>query len=153
MWNLNAEIELLRITQKFKPLADCFHFGLSKRAPFPFSRKCLVDVYSNKNFFFEDIFVQKNIIQALTSFNINVWYGMLSQSIVPSITKKSYFLLVGFGTATIYRPLNTKVQSRKFCIRKNRNKIVSIETGRIVTAHLLPSSKLENIACERRFSN
>ena len=38
---------------------------------------------------------------------------------------------------------STSPRSRKFCIRRNNNKVDSIETGRIVIAHLLPWSDLE----------
>ena len=36
------------------------------------------------------------------------------------------------------------LQSRKFYVRRNNNKVDSTETGRIVIAHLLPWSDLEN---------
>ena len=34
---------------------------------------------------------------------------MLNQCLVPSITKKSHFLLFGCGTATTYSPSDTKI--------------------------------------------
>ena len=35
---------------------------------------------------------------------------------------------------------------KKFCMRRNDNKVDSIETARIVIAYLLPESDLENHA-------
>ena len=42
---------------------------------------------------------------------------------------------VGWGVVTPLRTMALK--PRKFCIRRNNNKVDSIETGRIVVAHLL----------------
>ena len=53
---------------------------------------------------------------------------MHGQCLVPSLTKKRHFLLVGSGTTAIYTTLNTNFSLKFFNIFENRQKFFSFGT-------------------------
>ena len=59
------------------------------------------------------------LVRALTSFHSHIFlksFDMLRQCLLPSITKKSKFLLVDSEPATTYSPSNTKLSLKHFNI-------------------------------------
>ena len=57
---------------------------------------------------------------------------MLNQCLVPSIIKKSHFLLVGSGTTATYSPSNAKFLLKYFNISSNHQKHFYFQTSSIV---------------------